>query len=100
VGLILAWSGAKLVQGQWMIGVALVAGLLLIERTLLKGYAVLILIAGSVGVTLMMGGETPELNFGWFLPQMVSFQFDDFWQASLSVLLEVDPTGWAVTGRR
>ncbi|MET0065906.1 MAG: putative sulfate/molybdate transporter [Candidatus Thiodiazotropha sp.] len=87
VGLILAWSGLKLMHEHWMIGVALVAGLLLIERTLLKGYAVLILIAGSIGVTLMMEGETPKLNFGWFLPQMVSLQFDDFWQASLSVFL-------------
>jgi predicted benzoate:H+ symporter BenE len=87
LGLILAWSGLKLMQEQWMVGMALMAGLLLIERTWLKGYAVLILIAGSVGVTLVMGGEPPELSFGLFLPQMVSLQFDDFWQASLSVLL-------------
>ncbi|MET0091764.1 MAG: putative sulfate/molybdate transporter [Candidatus Thiodiazotropha sp.] len=33
VGLILAWSGLKLMQEQWMVGVLLVAGLLLIERT-------------------------------------------------------------------
>ncbi len=86
VGLYLVWAGLKLMRDQWLIGAGLFILLMLLQRTLIRSYSVLLIIAGFISWSLISGSFSTEIHFGLYWPSWVTFQAVDLWDTTTGVL--------------
>ncbi len=86
VGFYLLWAGMKLMSDQWMIGLTLFLLLLVLQRTVLRSYLVLMVVIGFAAWSLFADGTIPQLNPGLYWPQTVSLQAQDFWRVTTDML--------------
>lgn len=86
IGLSLTWSGIKLMADQWLFGAALLFLLLFLQQTRLKTYALPMAVVVLVGWSLIRTPVFPALDFGLYLPPIVTVHWGDLWRSATGVL--------------